>query len=169
MSERPQPARSLNHVAYPTFDTEATCRFYTEIMGFPLVAAVRGAWDPETRSERPHLHTFFAMRSGEVIAFFEVEGTTPPPKDDLPTWVRHIALGVDSQQELLQWREWLEHNGIAVTPVVDHEGVWKSIYFQDPNGVLLELTWQSRPLEPADAARARDLLEEWLSRRRRAS
>ena len=32
-------ADRLNHVAYVTTDTGATYRFYTEIMGFKLVAA----------------------------------------------------------------------------------------------------------------------------------
>ena len=42
MGDSPKVARALNHVAYPTTDTGATYRFYTEILGFKLVAAVRG-------------------------------------------------------------------------------------------------------------------------------
>ena len=79
MSDRPRSPIALNHVAYPTTDTGATYRFYTEILGFKLVAAVRG----ESRSRiavtsKPHLHTFFAMGSGEVIAFFDIEGMEQP-------------------------------------------------------------------------------------------
>ena len=101
MSE-PKIADRLNHVAYLTNDTGATYRFYTEVMGFKLVAAVRGDYDPESRSEKPHLHTFFAMRSGEVIAFFDIEGLERPKKDNnVPTWSRHLAMSVDSHDELM--------------------------------------------------------------------
>jgi len=165
MSQMPSVAKAMNHVAYPTTDTGATYRFYTEVMGFPLVAAVSGSYDPESRKERPHLHTFFATRSGEVIAFFEIDGAAPGPRDDLPTWVRHIAFGVDSRQEIDAWRARLQEHGIEVTPVVDHDGLWYSIYFMDPNQVLLELTYQSRPLTVDDATKARRMVEEWTAAR----
>jgi len=161
MSELPKIARALNHVAYPTTDTGATYRFYTEILGFRLVAAVRGDRDPESNTSKPHLHTFFAMRSGEVIAFFDIEGAEKPTRDKLPTWVRHFAMSVDSHDELLAWRQRLLDHGVQVSPVVDHDGVWYSIYFPDPNDVLLELTYQARELTSADAQRAAEMVGEW--------
>lgn len=164
MAEMPAVARALNHVAYPTRDTGATYRFYTEIMGFRLVAAVQGDRDPESGTSKPHLHTFFAMRSGEVIAFFELEKEEPPRKDHLPTWVRHIAFAVDSRQELDAWRRRLRSHGVEVTPVVNHDDVWHSIYFQDPNDVLLELTYQARALTAEDASRAEKMVAEWTSK-----
>lgn len=163
MTEMPAVARALNHVAYQTCDTAATHRFYTEVMGFKLVAAVRGKYDPESKTDKPHLHTFFAMRSGEVIAFFDLAGVEAPPRDDLPTWVRHFAMSVDSYEELLAWRKRLKSFGVEVTPVVDHDGVWQSIYFMDPNRVLLELTYQARELTEADADNAAKLMGEWLA------
>ena len=165
MSEMPATARALNHVAYQTCDTAATYRFYTEVLGFKLVAAVRGKHDPESGTDKPHLHTFFAMRSGEVIAFFDLAGVDAPPKDHLPGWVRHFAMSVDSHEELLAWRRRLKSFGVEVTPVVDHDGVWQSIYFMDPNRVVLELTYQARDLTEADADNAQKLMQEWLTER----
>jgi hypothetical protein len=52
----PRIATRLNHVAYPTFDTAATMRFYPEIMGFRLVDAIRGEIPPHRflhRTDRP--------------------------------------------------------------------------------------------------------------------
>jgi catechol 2,3-dioxygenase-like lactoylglutathione lyase family enzyme len=154
-------ATRLNHVAYPTTDTGATYRFYTEILGFKLVAAVKGEFDPESRSAKPHLHTFFAMGTGEVIAFFDVEGLERPKKDHVPTWARHLALSVDSQEELSAWRQRLLDHGVQVSPIVDHDGVWYSIYFPDPNDILLELTYQTRELTEDDAAKAARMVGEW--------
>lgn len=161
MSELPTIARALNHVAYPTTDTGATYRFYTEILGFKLVAAVRGDRDPESNTSKPHLHTFFSMRSGEVIAFFDIEGVEKPARDHLPTWVRHLAMSVDSYDDLMIWRQRLLDHGVHVSPVVDHGGVWFSIYFPDPNDVLLELTYQARPLNADDATEAARMVGEW--------
>ena len=154
-------ADRLNHIAYPTTDTGATYRFYTEIMGFKLVAAVRGDWDPTTQSSKPHLHTFFAMGSGEVIAFFDIEGMARPKPDHVPVWARHIAMSVDSHDELTAWRRRLLDHGVQVSPIVDHDGVWFSIYFPDPNDVLLELTYQARELTTDDATQAAQMVGEW--------
>ena len=44
--------------------------------------------------------------------------------------------------------------GVAVSPVVDHEGWVESIYLKDPNGLLLEYAWLSRALGPDDALEA---------------
>src|SRR5262245_43275160 len=134
MSDRPPVATRLNHVAYPTFDTPATVRFYTEIMGFALVDAIIGDGDSEPGGKRRFLHTFFAMGSGEIIAFFDVEGVERPAPDSLPRWVRHLALGVESAETLAAWKTWLERHGIRVIGPVDHDGTWLSIYFGDPNG-----------------------------------
>jgi catechol 2,3-dioxygenase-like lactoylglutathione lyase family enzyme len=161
MSEQPKIARALNHVAYPTQDTGATYRFYTEILGFKLVAAVRGDHDPESNTRKPHLHTFFAMGSGEVIAFFDIEGAEKPQRDHLPTWVRHFAMSVDSYDDLVAWRQRLLDRGVRVTEIVDHGGVWYSIYFPDPNDVVLELTYQARALNADDAEQAVWMVGEW--------
>jgi catechol 2,3-dioxygenase-like lactoylglutathione lyase family enzyme len=141
-----------------------THRFYTEVLGFPLVGAVRNDYDPESAMHRPSLHTFFAMGGGEAIAFFEIDGVKRPPRGDVPTWARHFAMSVDSREALVAWRQRLRDYRVSVSEIVDHDGVWYSIYFMDPNEVLLEFTYQTRPLDDDDAARARKMLQEWLDR-----
>jgi len=154
-------ANCFNHVAYFTADTAATYRFYTEVLGLKLVAAMRGDRDPETGAARPHLHTMFAMRSGQTITFFDIEGAESPKLDGLPIWARHLAMSVDSHDELMAWRQRLIDHAVEVTPVIDHASTWYSIYFPDPNGVLLELTYQARELDQDDAAAAARALDEW--------
>ena len=165
MSE-PRIAIRLNHVAYPTFDTPATIRFYTEVMGFRLVAALDAESEPENGSRRRFLHTFFAMESGEIIAFFEVDGLERSAPDGLPRWIRHLALSVDSKDTLAAWQQRLERHGVRVTGPVNHDDTWLSIYFGDPNGVTLELTYQSRALDDEDARRAAAVVAEWSAEHR---
>lgn len=164
MPATPPIARRLNHVAYPTFDTAATTRFYTEVLGFSLVEAIRGedrAMDGATHS---FLHTFFAMGSGEIIAFFEVDGLERPTPDALPRWIRHLALDVDSKETLFAWKAHLEAHGLKVIGPVNHDDTWLSIYFADPNGVTLELTHQARTLDENDARRATERVAAWAAR-----
>ena len=155
---------TLNHAAYPTFDSVATYRFYTELLRCRLVAAIRKDAVPSTGEATPFLHTFYALDSGECIAFFEVEGRTPPTTTDgTPSWIRHIALTMESLDAVESAKERLVEAGVEVIGVVDHDGVWRSIYFFDPNGVRVELTYQTRPLGREDADEARRLLETWAA------
>lgn len=167
--QRPTIASSLNHVAYATANTAETVRFYTEVMGFRLAHAVRGSDDPANGSERRFLHTFFEMGGGEVIAFFDIEGLTPSARDSLPRWVRHLALSVESHEAIAAWKTYLEGHGLHVTGPVDHDGVWLSIYFGDPNGITLELTHQARALTQADADEAAAMVAAWNAERTHAA
>ena len=157
-----KPARHFNHIAFPTADTAATCRFYTEVLGMKLVGAVRPDLAETTPETHPHIHTFFGTDSGECIAFFEIPGLRPQPnKDGAPFFTRHVAFGVDSEEEMLRWQRKLRAAGVDVSKVVDHDGIWRSVYFPDPNGLLLEITFQTRPLGSLDAANAQRMVDEW--------
>ena len=61
--------RGINHLAMVTNDMEKTVRFYREVMGFPLVAAIGG--NPNGLRAR---HYFFETGANSTIAFFEWEG-----------------------------------------------------------------------------------------------
>ncbi|TFV91451.1 VOC family protein [Blastococcus sp. CT_GayMR16] len=158
-----KPATSLNHIAMPTNNTAETYRFYTKVMGFKLKSAVREERVPSTGDETPFLHTFFALEDGSCMAFFDIAGEQFAGRSDgVPSWIRHFAFNVETYEELLSWKARLEENGISVLGVIDHEGIWQSIYFFDPNGLRLELTWQKRELEPEDTAHGEELVRQWI-------
>jgi Asp-tRNA(Asn)/Glu-tRNA(Gln) amidotransferase B subunit len=52
----------------------------------------------------------------------------------------------------------LEARGVDVFMRVHHELI-DSIYFRDPNGYLLEITWQTRPMTALDAGDAERTLQ----------
>lgn len=157
--------RRVNHVAYPTTDTAETHRFYTQVLGCRLVAAVREDEVPSTKAKTPFLHTFFAMQDGTCLAFFEVDGMGAPGDDGIPSWVRHIAMDVESMEALEAWKAHLRAHDVDYLGTVDHEGIWHSIYFFDPNGIRLELTYQARALTEADIAEGEQLLRTWTAER----
>jgi len=156
--------RRLNHVAYVTRDTASTIRFYRDVLGMRLISYAEGDEVPSTQDATPFLHTFFQMGDGSCIAFFEIEGLPEETAASvIPRWAPHLALSVDGQEELDAAQRRLEGAGVEVRGPVEHEGIWKSIYFFDPNGIRLELTWQSRALTDEDADRAAIEVERWLA------
>jgi catechol 2,3-dioxygenase-like lactoylglutathione lyase family enzyme len=130
-----------------------------------LVAAVKEDRVPSTGDETPFLHLFFSFASGECIAFFDVDGLTPGQGDGLPTWAPHLALNVDSREDLDAWKDRLEAAGVSTIGIVDHHGIWYSLYFYDPNGIRLELTYQARPLDEDDASAAQKMVDDWIAGR----
>jgi catechol 2,3-dioxygenase-like lactoylglutathione lyase family enzyme len=150
MSGELKAPRRLNHVAYPTWDSVATYHFYTEVLNCRFLGAMHGDRVPSTGAETPYLHTFYAFDSDECIAFFEVGDLERPESDPIPSWLKHLAVSVESMEEIEEWRRRLKEHDVEVTDVVDHDGIWESIYFFDPNGVRLEITYQTRPLGERD-------------------
>ena len=152
---------SLNHVAYVTWNTAETVRFYTKVLGMKLRGHASGT-KVSTGSTGRFLHTFLEMEDGSHIAFFEIDGvdreshTTP-----VPQWARHIALNVESPEVLAEWEQRLKSHGVEYVGPIDHEGMWSSIYFFDPNGIRLELTYQTRELTDEDEAKANAVMRQW--------
>jgi catechol 2,3-dioxygenase-like lactoylglutathione lyase family enzyme len=157
-------AMPLHHVAYATKDVEATARFYEELMGFPLVHAETTA-GPNGEWIR---HIFFdigpdADGHHESIAFFQVNKVGE--RDDyvtnvsdgvgLPVWVNHCAFRAtrEKQEEV---RARMAANGIQ--PFMDQDHGWcHSLYFIDPNGIMVELCRDTPGFTP-DNAEARRML-----------
>ncbi|WOD08851.1 VOC family protein [Marinomonas sp. GJ51-6] len=82
--------------------------------------------------------------------------------ENTPEWVQHIAFEVADREALIAAKEELEAKGLDVLGVTNH-GIIHSIYFFDPNGHRLELTYRSGTPEQmkqlADVAPL--MLEEW--------
>jgi catechol 2,3-dioxygenase-like lactoylglutathione lyase family enzyme len=130
----------LHHFAYRCRDAEETRHFYEDLLGLPLVHIIKADHVPSTGEYCPYVHIFFRMTDGSYMAFFDLgDDTASAPSPNTPAWVNHIALKVDSVDELEQAKRRLEAAGVEVLGVTDHKFI-QSIYFFDPNGIRLELT-----------------------------
>ena len=136
--------RSVNHVGYLTFDMERTYDFYCGILQMSLVGTVIEPAVLGTGEEFPFLHAFFGMADGSSLAFFEVAGLARPqaPSSRAHSIFNHIALNVSSRAELDAWRERLEHEGVPIEALKEHQ-ITSSLYFYDPSGYRVELAWTS--------------------------
>ncbi|MFO1426176.1 MAG: VOC family protein [Steroidobacteraceae bacterium] len=161
--------RRIHHVAYRCRDARETVEFYRDVLGMQFLMAFAEDRVPSTKEPDPYMHVFLDAGMGNVLAFFELPTREPMGRDPhTPAWVQHIAFEVGTLDELLAARERVAARGIEVLGPTDH-GLFKSIYFFDPNGHRLELAvnvgapeqWQrAREVAPA-------MLEEW-SRTKRA-
>lgn len=143
--------RGVNHAAFPTFDPRATITFYRDVLGFPVVHATCAlGWGP---AEHPDfIHFFFDIGNGDRLAFFYYFGVEPYHDENLPELMfraRHLAIHVDTEEDLLEYRRRLDASQWLCELQVRHETV-ESIYVTDPNGFLLEITRPLRAITPED-------------------
>lgn len=142
----------VHHTARPTWKLAETVRFYRDLLGLPLVHAISAkGWGPDNHAD--FLHFFFDSGNGSTIAFFYYIGTERPDwlqvREHYQDRATHTAWRVRDEAELLQWRRRVEAVGIPLRYQIRHE-VIESIYFNDPNGYPIEITWQVRPFDQAD-------------------
>lgn len=153
--------RGVHHTARPTWKLEETVHFYRDLLGLPLVHAISArGWGPADHAD--FLHFFFDSGNGSTIAFFYYIGTVRPerlaPSDHYQVRATHTAWQVNDAAELAAWRTRVEQAGIDLRYQVRHE-VIESIYFNDPNGYPIEITYQTRPFDEMDAADATRTIE----------
>lgn len=159
----PAPLQGFHHVAYRCRDARETVDFYRRALGMRFQLAIAEDKVPSTGEPDPYMHVFLEAGNGNVLAFFELPTKEPMGRDErTPRWVQHIALRVGSVEELLAAKAHLEAMGVDVLGPT-HHGIFKSIYFFDPNGHRLELAADIGTPEQMRQLRevADDMLEEW--------
>jgi catechol 2,3-dioxygenase-like lactoylglutathione lyase family enzyme len=168
---QPFELRGINHLALVCRDMARTVEFYEGLLGMPLVKTVEL---PAGMGQ----HFFFDCGGGDLLAFFwfpEAPEGVPgisapaarPDKGDLTSAIgsmNHVAFSVP-EDKIEEYRERLVEAGIPCSEVANHDdsewgvskdlhpGVFvRSIYFQDPDGILLEMACATRPFTPDDVA-----------------
>ncbi|CDO34372.1 MULTISPECIES: VOC family protein [Novosphingobium] len=153
----------IHHVAYRCRDAKETVEFYRDVMGMDFMLAIAEDNVPSTGEPDPYMHIFMDAGGGNVLAFFELPNAPDMGRDEsTPAWVQHIAFKVDSEEDLMAAKARAEGHGLEVVGPT-HHGVFKSIYFFDPNGHRLELAWQFGTPDQMKRLNdvAEDMLEEW--------
>jgi len=163
--------KGINHLALVCRDMAETVEFYTKVLGMPLVKTVQL---PDGGQ-----HFFFDCGGGALLAFFWWENAPAAAPgiasvEDFPRKamsavgsMNHVAFEMD-EAELETSIEALKAAGVHVSvPVVVnhddsprgvsekmHPGVFvRSVYFTDPNGIMLEFACLTRKLgKPEDIA-----------------
>ena len=139
MSISPPKTLGVHHVAYRCNDAKETVEFYTKMLGMGFKLAIAENEVPSTGEPDPYMHIFLDAGGDNVLAFFEIPNSPKMGRDpNTPIWVQHIAFRLENEAALMAAKDHLEKNGLDVLGPT-HHGIFKSIYFFDPNGHRLEL------------------------------
>jgi len=155
--------KRIHHVAYRCNDAKETALWYKEMLDMELTVSISEDHVPSTKAPDPYMHIFLDAGMGNVLAFFELTGQKPMGRDiNTPEWVQHIAFEVEDLKTLEKAKASLESKGVDVLGITDH-GVFKSIYFFDPNGHRIELAANTGSTEQMKILKeiAPEMLEEW--------
>ena len=164
--------RGINHLALVCRDMERTVDFYVNVLGMPLIKTIEL---PAGMGQ----HFFFDCGGGDALAFFWFPNAPEPaPGISAPAGrpdqgeltsaigsMNHVAFNV-APEHIELYREKLHAAGVPCTEVANHDdsewgiskdvhdGVFvRSVYFQDPDGILLEFACWTREIGgPADTA-----------------
>jgi catechol 2,3-dioxygenase-like lactoylglutathione lyase family enzyme len=133
----------VHHLALSTTDITAQIEFFTDVLGGELKALY---W---MHGVKDAIHGFVELSPTCYIAFVQQPANTtrnelgvthagnaggPMPGGTM----QHLALAVDSVEELLAMRDRIRSRGIVAVGPFDH-GLCRSIYFAGPEGLCLEV------------------------------
>ena len=155
--------QQFHHIAYRCHDAKETAQWYKDHLNMELLVAISEDRVPSTKAPDPYMHIFLDAGSNNILAFFELPNSPKMSRDlNTPEWVQHIAFEIADRDELISAKADLEAKGIDVLGITSH-GIIHSIYFFDPNGHRLELTYRSgTPQQMAELKRVAPLmLDEW--------
>lgn len=147
--------KGFSHIGLSTLDLDKTQDFYENVLGFKAVRCDTMSMKGGGRIR----HMFFDTGRDQLIAFMEARGVKGIPAEydtsisrglGVPPPFYHFAFEAGSLAALEQKREELIGKGVEVTNVVDHDWA-KSIYFKDPNGLMLEYCCLVREFNQDDA------------------
>jgi len=161
--------KRIHHVAYRCHNAAETVAWYERVLGMTYTTAFAEDHVPSTGAYDPYMHVFLDCGGGNVLAFFELPNQPEMCRDlNTPSWVQHLAFEIADEAALLAAKTHVEAQGIEVLGPTYH-GIFKSIYFFDPNGHRLELACNIGTPEQYAELRtlAPIMLEEW-SRTKRA-
>ena len=160
--------QGVNHIALVCQDMGRTVDFYEGVLGMPLTKTIELPGGGQ--------HFFFDCGGGNSVAFFwfpdappRAPGVASPAnRVDKGEWttahgsMNHLAFNVPADR-IDGYVERLRAKGVDCTEVANHDdsefgisaevhdGVFvRSIYFSDPDGIMLELAAWTRQLGPDD-------------------
>jgi catechol 2,3-dioxygenase-like lactoylglutathione lyase family enzyme len=144
--------QGVHHITLVGADRQTSIDFWEGVLGMPFV------FEQPNLDNEAESHLYFDPGDGRLITVFTNEERTPDPTRTATDigCVHHLAFSV-SQATFRQAVGRLDERGIRHSGVKDR-GFMDSIYFEDPLGLLIELSsYRFEP--PAGSTHAEVLLE----------
>jgi catechol 2,3-dioxygenase-like lactoylglutathione lyase family enzyme len=132
--------QAVHHITLTGADRQTSIDFWEGVLGMPFV------FEQPNLDKASESHLYFDPGDGRLITVFTDESRKPDPRrtPTEPGCVHHLAFSV-SRATFSQAIGRLDARGIKHTGVKDR-GIFDSIYFTDPLGLLIELaTYKFEP------------------------
>ncbi len=142
----------VHHIAFMAGDMKKQLEFFTQVLGFPLVAIF------EMHGVEGASHAFLRMSDDSLLSFVHVPGTENIPstigvthagRGEIPCApgvMQHIAFRVPDEAALYAMRDRVRSHGVPIVGPIDH-GFCKSLYFAGPENMTLEIATQYRVMD----------------------
>lgn len=144
-------SRGVHHLALNTDDMKMTIDFYVNVLGMPLVHALKVppgvGVGPANRGNPPFenlRHYFFDCGGDAMVAFFEMpKGAKSKGDRDALAAMQHCSF-TTTEDRFTEVMTRLKAAGVALIGPVNVGAATWSIYFFDPNGIRLEFSFQEQ-------------------------
>jgi catechol-2,3-dioxygenase len=127
--------KKLGHVVLKVRDLAVSEAFYTDVVGLALTGRLPGRMAFFAVPGNPDSHDLALWKVGPAAA----------PQEARQVGLFHVAWQVERPEDLEALYDALRARGVPVRGTMDH-GANLSVYFEDPDGHLLEFTYE-RPRE----------------------
>ncbi len=144
----------LHHIAISTGDIKQQIAYFSDVLGMELIALY---WMHGVENT---FHGFMKLGDEAVAFVFKEENKDIEPvigqthsgnsgDASAPGTMQHLALNVDTLDDLLAMRDRIRSRGITVMGPIDH-GICHSIYFAGPEHLSLEVSTSHSADAPLD-------------------
>ena len=123
--------KKLGHVVLKVRDLDRSEAFYTSVLGLAVTGRLPGRM------------VFFAVPGNgdsHDLGLWKV-GPDAAPASSKQVGLFHVAWQVEREEDLRAFHDSLVARGIPVRSTMDH-GANLSVYFEDPDGNMLEVTYE---------------------------
>ena len=117
----------IGHLVLNVTDVERSANFYRDVVGFELA---------RMRPDRSGAFLTCGIVHHNLALFKAPAGARPAEKGQVG--LNHFAFQVDDYQALQAAHRRLIEGGAVIDHIVDH-GMTRSVYFLDPDGLMMEL------------------------------
>jgi len=123
----PPSLEGLRHIALYVRDIERSLAFYRDVIGMSL------EW-------RPDPDNVYLTSGSDNLALHRRQGGTDSPGDSQV--LDHIGFLVRRPSDVDEWARYLEECGVTLsqTPKTHRDGA-RSIYFDDPDGIRIQVIY----------------------------
>ena len=145
---------ALHHIAISTGDIKQQIAYFSDVLGMELIAlyrmhGVEGAYHGFMKLGNEAVAFVFKEENRKVDTVIGQTHAGSGLEKSAPGTMQHLALNVDTMDDILDMRDRIRSRGIPVLGPIDH-GFCASIYFAGPENLTLEISTLAAAESPLD-------------------